>query len=129
MQRPREARGGGGPLQPRLPVVIDALDDGRVISALGMVEEGEQLSIGRKADMAHPTRALIDHFPDRILKPTDISDPPRDRQLRSNRRPVRVLHVLEDLAGGTSTESDARKRSHRLEPVNVVPREGESHLS
>src|SRR5262249_1873925 len=99
------------------------------VAELWMVEEGDQATVRRDPNVADPRPGLVEHVADRILQPAAAAHVVRDRQLLSVRRPVGVLHVLEDLARGASREGSSSERPDRLKPDREMTVERERELA
>ncbi len=65
----------------------------------GMVEEGDEVTAGRKPRIAHVAGRFIEHLPRRKFQAAESALIADDSELRAVGGPVCLLHRFENLAG------------------------------
>src|ERR1019366_8167734 len=93
-----------------------------------MLIEGNTLSVGRKAYVTQVPGRTVNDGADRVLKVILTVDVVHDCELRSIRRPVRVMYVGQQLAGRTADYGHLRKRAHKYSMVVEDRTDEHGHL-
>ena len=93
-----------------------------------MVDEGHQVAPRRDPRAADPARGLVQHVPDGQLQAMPAFGVAHHRQLLAVGGPIRLVDVVEHLAGRTAFQGDARQGAVTAAPEELAA-QGDRHLA
>src|ERR1700730_8049502 len=79
--------------------------------------------------MADPAPGLVEHFADGILQAIPATHIAHDREAAAVRRPVRPLHVFEQLSRRPTRQRGAGQRAHIHPGAGAMAVEGDGHFA
>src|SRR5580704_17950741 len=109
-------------------IQIDDINGASVILRNSMVQKRDAVALGRNSQVADPTGGFVEHLADRVLELSKAALRSNNRKIRTVGRPVRPIHLVEDLAGCAARERHSRQGAELLKDSRVASKQ-DSHLT